>query len=119
MPFDNVPSEDSRVELLRGVRRELVQRGWCQHEYLNVAGQVCAVGAAVAVFGAFDEKGNLRNGCCDIDRAETELARAWGNKTGSDIIIWNDVPGRKLDDLLKHIDERIVELQAETSARVR
>lgn len=121
MAYDTEANPNAEDALfLQRVRDVIVERGWTRGTLCNPEGAVCILGAAGVVDQTLRTErltptDSLVPVLDSVHGNETviRLARAlgvpwagsWGKITG-----WNDSPGRTVDGVLKHIDDRITEL---------
>jgi hypothetical protein len=102
-------------ELLAGTKDHLLTHGWTKHNFYDVDGRACLIGALV----------DSANDGVNLDRAlilvTAANATAYGRasqyltdviqiKTGSDISIsqWNDDPQRSFNEVIDLIDDTII-----------
>lgn len=108
MPLDSTAFAPSvLVTDLLAARDYIRARGWCQNQYHDTGGRVCALGAIRAVTDSYTDSYNRCDAACNA------LWQVLKIKLGEcDIAAWNDEPGRTVENVLALYDlaiERAVE----------
>ena len=85
------------LEVLEAARA-LVARGWCQGEYRDCYGKVCAFGAIIYSFPMGDPAWH------DAAKAANDAMTAI---VGGHVTAWNDAPGRTQEEVLAAFDQAV------------
>lgn len=88
-------------EVLRAAKKRLVERGWCQGTFEDGEGRCCSIGA--------------------INRASPPCGQwpallSFGDVVGGSVFVWNDAPGRTLEEVLAAFDKAIAAEEAKEAA---
>jgi len=93
-------------EVVVATRNELTRRGWSQNDWITTDGRVCMFGAYLCG-QQLDVDYATTRAVSLTDKGARELACALGFRSVQDTMLWNDAPGRKIEDLLARLDAAV------------
>lgn len=98
MPLDSTNFEPTLLDDLCGAKAYIAQHGWCQRQSRNGT-KVCMLGAIYEMTGGDSQVDwPRRHDAC------TALQHALGLEDFSEVVAWQDRPGRTVEEILKVYD---------------